>query len=461
VAKTGDKGRVLVVDDKESMREMLSEVFCNEGLSVLTASTGEEAIDRVGSEAFDVIVTDFKMPGKNGLDVLRSVKELSPETEVILMTAYGTIETAVEAMRLGAFDFVSKPFELAEMELKVRKCLELRGARKDGAIESWMPAFARNMVGASAYTKQLLTMVDKIGPSNSSVLITGETGTGKELVARAIHDASARRNKTFLTLNCAALASGVLESELFGHEKGAFTGADQRRQGRFERAHGGTLFLDEVGEIDPGIQVKLLRVLQEGEFERVGGMETVKVDVRIVAATNRDLREAIEAGLFREDFYYRLNVFSLKVEPLRNRSDDIPGLIDHFLHKFSEETGKDVREVSDDVMDVFMRYSWPGNVRELQNVLERAVVLAEGNTIRRSDIPPELIANQNLGEKAPKPAAPTADGGGSLIEQTDQLEAELIRGALERFHWNKTKAAEHLNIKRTTLQYKIKKYELE
>ncbi|HPX40519.1 MAG TPA: sigma-54 dependent transcriptional regulator, partial [Candidatus Hydrogenedentes bacterium] len=316
---------------------------------------------------------------------------------------------------------------------------------------------ARKIIGDSRSTRQLLKMIEKIGPSRSSVLITGPSGTGKELVARAIHEASPRRDRPFLALNCAALAPGVLESELFGHERGAFTGATGQRAGRFEQAHTGTLFLDEVAEIDPSIQTKLLRVLQEGEFERVGGQQTMKVDVRIVAATNRDLREAIEKGDFREDLYYRLNVFSLRTEPLKRRRDDIPSLVDVFLARFSAETGKNVTGVEDEVMSFFMRYPWPGNIRELENMLERAVVLCEGSVITVEELPQELFFIQEDDE--PEPAETPEHG--SLVERTDKLESEMIQAALERFRWNKTKAAEHLGLKRTTLQYKIKKYGLE
>jgi len=459
--------QMLVVDDKANVRSLLESAFHERGYGVSTASCGEDAIGMLSEKTFDVVLTDLNMPGKSGLEVLKAAKSVHPETEVILITAYGTIHTAVEAMRLGAYDFITKPFKIAEIESKVDRITRRLGPAPKADAQTWIHPSVRHFVAASVHSRKLLKMIARIAPSKSSVLITGPSGVGKELVARAIHEASPRRDQPFVALNCAALASGVLESELFGHEKGAFTGADQRRIGRFERAHGGTLFLDEVGEIEPGIQTKLLRVLQESEIERVGGTQSIKVDVRIVAATNRDLKLAIEEGRFREDFYYRLNVFSLHVEPLCERPDDIPALVDHFLRKFSIELGKEVYDADDDVIGLFMQYPWPGNVRELENVIERAVVLAEGSSITCDELPPEILQTQrSLHSAAPHitaPAAPPAriDGAASLQERTERMEAELIRGALERFRWNKTKAADHLGLKRTTLQYKIRKFGLE
>jgi two-component system NtrC family response regulator len=454
--------RMLVVDDKASMREMLSSAFSDRGFIVTQASNGLDAIALIREQEFDVVITDFNMPGENGIGVLRAARETTPDTHVFIITAFGTIDTAVEAMRLGARDFITKPFKIAEMEHKVDMLFKEEQAEKESQkpTKTWLHPSVQRMVGTSMQTKSVLKMIEKIAPSRSSVLITGPTGTGKELVARAIHDASPRRDRPFVALNCAALAPGVLESELFGHEKGSFTGAIDRRIGRFEKAHTGTLFLDEVGEIDVGIQTKLLRVLQSGDFERVGGAQTMHVDVRIVAATNRDLTDAIQKGFFREDFYYRLKVFSLIIEPLRNRRDDIPSLIDHFLRKYSLEMEKEVTSVDDEVIEFFLHYPWPGNVRELENIMERAVVLTEGPTITRNEIPQEILYTPADVQPMPGPPQPPPDAS-SLIEQTDQLEAELIRSALERYHWNKTKAADQLGLKRTTLQYKIKKYGLE
>jgi two-component system NtrC family response regulator len=453
--------KMLVVDDKANVRSMLESAFLDRGYEVHTAASGEDAIAMLGEHRFDVVLTDLNMPGKSGLEVLKAAKSASPETEVILITAYGTIHTAVEAMRLGAYDFITKPFKIAEIEGKVDRITRRLDPAPKTEPQTWIHPSVKQFIAASASSRRLLKMIARIAPSKSSVLITGPSGVGKELVARAIHEASPRRDQPFVALNCAALAPGVLESELFGHEKGAFTGADQRRIGRFERANGGTLFLDEVGEIEPGIQTKLLRVLQESEIERVGGTQPIQVDVRIVAATNRDLKSAIEEGRFREDFYYRLNVFSLHVEPLCERPDDIPALVDHFLRKFSIELGKEVYDADDEVVGLFMQYPWPGNVRELENVIERAVVLAEGSSITREELPPEILRVQASMPAISTAITPRPDFSASLQERTERMEAEMIRGALEKFRWNKTKAAEHLGLKRTTLQYKIRKFGLE
>ncbi len=457
--KTGNP-RLLIVDDKESMRSLLHAAMSDKGWDLTTAADGEEAIALIRETRFNLVITDLKMPKFDGIDVLRAAKEADADMKVIVVTAFGTMETAVEAMRLGASDFIAKPFAIEEIELKAAKLMP-RGPSDKTTLPFDTP-LDRPMVGDSLHTKDLLQMIEKVGPSKSAVLITGPTGTGKELVARALHQASPLRERPFVALNCAALASGVLESELFGHEKGAFTGAVSTRIGRFEQAHTGTLFLDEVGDIDPSIQTKLLRVLQENEVERVGGHESIHVDVRIVAATNRDLKQAISDGDFREDFYYRLNVFTIEVAPLAERPEDLPALTAHFLQKFSAETGKRVTSLEAEVSDIFGRYAWPGNVRELENVLERAVVLADGATISSEELPRELVLTpykeSAFTDSDPQRAAQHA---GTLGDRTDTLESDAIREALEKFRWNKSKAAEHLGLKRTTLQYKIKKYGLE
>ncbi|HOK08581.1 MAG TPA: sigma-54 dependent transcriptional regulator [Candidatus Hydrogenedens sp.] len=452
-----------MVDDKESMLNLLSQAFKDLGFHVTIASSGESAIDLLSKHSFDIVLSDLSMPGKSGLDVLRFAKSISPEIEVIIITAYGTIDTAVEAMRLGAHDYITKPFQLAVLKNKVTKLAKQIEMKSSNRVRTWIHPSVQHLIGESSQTRQLRQMIARIAPTRSSVLITGPSGVGKELVARALHEASPRRDEPFIALNCAALAPTLLESELFGHEKGAFTGATSRYIGRFERAHKGTLFLDEVGDIDPGVQVKLLRVLQDGEFERVGGTETIKVDVRILAATNHDLRKSITQGKFREDFYYRLNVFSIYVPPLRERPEDIPYLVDHFLNRFSMEFGKELYEVDDEVIKIFLRYPWPGNIRELENVMERAVVLATGPQITINELPYEILSyadikgipEQGVEEKE------TRIDMFSLDQYTDQIEKELILKTLEEFHWNKTKTAKKLGIKRTTLQYKIKKLGLE
>lgn len=453
---------ILIVDDRENMRNLLSQAFQEMGYKVSMASTGEEAIDRITKQMHHIVITDLNMPGKSGMDVLRYAKSVSPETEVIILTAYGTIEIAVEAMRLGAHDFITKPFQLAVLQNKILKLVKQIQIKNTNRAQTWIHPSVQHLIGESAQTRQLRQIIARVAPTKSSVLITGPSGVGKELVARALHEASPRRDEPFIALNCASLAPTLLESELFGHEKGAFTGAIVRKEGRFERAHKGTLFLDEVGEIDPSVQVKLLRVLQDGEFERVGGTETINVDVRIVAATNRDLRQAIAQGTFREDFYYRLNVFSIYVPPLRERPDDIPALVEHFLNKFSMELQKEVYEVEDEVIELFLRYPWPGNIRELENIMERAVVLATGPQITINEMPHEL---QNYietnREKTQSENLSFGKEDFALEKHTEWVEKELILKALEKCRWNKTRAAELLGIKRTTLQYRIKRLGLE
>jgi DNA-binding NtrC family response regulator len=380
-------GKILVVDDKETMRNVLHSAFAARGLDVDAAAGGEEAVQKLAATGYDVVVTDLKMPRVDGMQVLREAKRARPETEVIVITAYGTIESAVEAMRLGAFDFVTKPFKLAEIETKVDRLLERRAAGagcEAPSDEDW------TIVGDSEATRRIVELVHKVGGATSSVLITGESGTGKELVARAIHSCSGRRDGPFVAVNCAALAAGVLESELFGHEKGAFTGAIQTKKGRFEMANGGTLFLDEIGDVDPSIQLKLLRVLELGQFERVGGTETLTSDARIVTATNCDLRARIAHGTFRQDLFYRLNVISIHLPPLRERKADIEQLTQYLMGRVTRSAGREPLEVAPEVIEAFRRYAWPGNIRELENCLERAMVLAEGDTVTLNEIPAEI-----------------------------------------------------------------------
>jgi DNA-binding NtrC family response regulator len=442
-------GKILVVDDKKSMRNVLESAFLARGLEVDAATGGEEALSKLSSSGYDVVVTDLKMPRVDGMGVLKEAKRACPETEVIVITAYGTIESAVEAMRLGACDFVTKPFKLAEIETKVDRIMR----RKETAGQEALAQDDWTIVGDSEATRQILHFVRKVGSAKSSVLITGESGTGKELVARAIHSYSERRDGPLVAVNCAALAPGVLESELFGHEKGAFTGAVQSKKGRFEMANGGTLFLDEIGDVDPTIQLKLLRVLELGQFERVGGTQTLTTDARIVAATNRDLRGHIREGKFREDLFYRLNVISIHLPPLRDRTEDIEQLARHLMQRAARSAGRAPLEISPEVIAAFRSYSWPGNVRELENCLERAMVLAEGDTITLNEISPEIAGHPTL------PAQP--DTAGDLTSLTSEIELQTIKNALDKNRWNKSKTAQELGVKRTTLQYKIRKYGLE
>src|SRR5687767_5456612 len=381
--------RILVADDHDALRRGLALSLTTAGHDVDEAANGNAALERLHEGYFDVVVSDLKMGGSDGLDVLRTTKTLHPSASVILMTAFGSVTTAVEAMKHGAFDYVQKPFELEEMEVKVEKALELKRLRNE--LDYLRNERQENydfdrIVGGSESLGRVLGVVRKVAKSNSTVLIRGETGTGKELIAGAIHHNSLRAARNFVKVNCAALQENLLESELFGHEKGAFTGADKQRIGRFEQADGGTLFLDEVGDMSANTQAKILRVLQEHEFERLGGTRTLRVDVRVITATNRNLPQMVATGQFREDLYYRLNVVSIDMPPLRERKEDIQQLATFFLRRFAGELKKRVEGLSPDAVKLLMRYNWPGNIRELENSIERAVLLTEGPFLTSSDL---------------------------------------------------------------------------
>src|SRR6187431_2149549 len=382
-------GRILVVDDHDSLRKGLVRALNNAGHDVEEAPNGTVAIERLQDSQFDVVLTDLRMGGADGMDVLRTTRSIQPSAAVILMTAFGSIHTAVEAMKIGAFDFVQKPFEIEEMELKIEKATELRHLKYQVDYlrheQKDIYDFDR-IVGASGALQQVLAIVKKVARSNSTILIRGETGTGKELIAGAIHHNSLRNNRNFVKVNCAALQENLLESELFGHEKGAFTGADKQRIGRFEQSDGGSLFLDEIGDMSQSTQAKILRVLQEHEFERLGGTRTLRVDVRLIAATNRDLPAMVQASQFREDLYYRLNVVSIEMPPLRERKDDIVPLATSFIRKFAGELKKKIEGLDTEAQKLLMRYNWPGNIRELENAIERAMLLAEGRAISADDL---------------------------------------------------------------------------
>lgn len=448
--------RILIVDDEDGMRRLLSRVLTREGYDTVAVGSGAEALRLVANERFDLVVTDIKMPEMDGLQLLEELKEYQPSLLVIVITAYGTIENAVQALRSGAYDYIAKPFENDEIRLTVAKALErdrlLAENRYLHAELEGRYDFS-GIIGGSPAMQQVYEMVLSVAASNANVLITGESGTGKELLARSIHYNSPRKEQPFIVLNSAAISEGVLESELFGHEKGAFSGAIDTRKGRFERADQGTLFIDEVAEMSMTAQVKLLRVIQEHEFERVGGNKTISVNVRIVAATNKILEDQIKDGKFREDLYYRLNVVNINVPPLRSRREDIEPLTKHFLEKYSAETGKKITELTPRALSCLLAHDWPGNIRELQNAIERAVVLAKGSVLTPRDFPQGMQGGDQICLQIP-------EKGGSLTDILEDLERQLILQTLQREDGSQTRAADTLGIKRTTLRYKMEKYRL-
>ena len=447
-------GRILVADDHDSLRRGLTRALADAGHDVDEAPNGLAAIEKLHEGQFDVILSDVRMGGADGMDVLRTAHALQPNAAVILMTAFGSINTAVEAMRIGAFDFVQKPFEIEEMEVKIEKAIEHRRLRHEieylRHTQQDIYDFNR-IVGASGALNSVLEIVKKVARSNTTVLIRGETGTGKELIAGAIHHNSHRAGRNFVKVNCAALQENLLESELFGHEKGAFTGADKQRVGRFEQADGGTLFLDEIGDMSPNTQAKILRVLQEHEFERLGGTRTLRVDVRLIAATNRNLSAMVAGGQFREDLYYRLNVVAVDMPPLRDRKDDIPDLATFFQRRFAGELKKKVDGIQPDALKLLMRYNWPGNIRELENAIERAMLLTEGPFIQATDLRlGELAPSTPSGE--PQPAVRIPPTGIAL----EEVERQAVVEALRMSNWVQKDAAELLSISPRVMNYKIK-----
>ena len=448
--------RILIVDDEEGMRRLLSRVLTREGYETSAVGSGAEALRLVASERFDLVVTDIKMPEMDGLQLLAELKEYEPSLPIIVITAYGTIENAVQALRSGAYDYIAKPFENDEIKLTVAKAFErerlLAENRYLHAELEGRYDFS-GIVGGSLAMQQVYDMASSVAVSNANVLITGESGTGKELLARSIHYSSLRKEKPFVVLNCSAISEGVLESELFGHEKGAFSGALDTRKGRFERADQGTLFIGEVAEMSMAAQVKLLRVIQEHEFERVGGNKTISVDVRIVAATNKKLEDQVKNGNFREDLYYRLNVVNINVPPLRSRREDVEPLSRFFLEKYTSETGKKITDLSPRALSCLLAHDWPGNVRELQNAIERAVVLSKGSVLTPRDFPQGMQGDDQICLQIP-------EKGGSLTDILEDLERQLIIQTLQREDGSQTRAAETLGIKRTTLRYKMEKYRM-
>ncbi len=464
---------VLIVDDDNSIRYSLKRIM-EEHYSVMTAQNGEEALAFVRAQPPDVIIMDIKMPGRSGMDVLREVKSIDPKSLVILMTAHGTTETAIEAMKFGAFDYVLKPFSIPQMKSLVEKALSLRKMMKQEVIlfpVEEMQGEGEQIIGTSPRMQEIYKLIGQVAPSDVTVLLRGESGTGKELLARALYRHSLRWNQPFLPVNCAAIPDTLLESELFGHEKGAFTGATSRRIGKLEQCQGGTVFLDEIGDMSLPTQAKLLRVLQERTFERLGGMETIKVDIRFVVATNKDLEEAISKGTFREDLYYRLNVVSLRVPPLRDRKGDIPGLIAYFLKKFNRELKKEIAGITPAAKEKIVSYGWPGNIRQLENVLKRAMVLCQGEWILEDHLHLEKgedrrDSQQDLGNR---PVEALLDLLFEELSKTTEsrdldmvstLERALIVRALQKVKGNQVQAAQLLGMNRGTLRGKMERYSI-
>jgi len=456
---------VVVVDDEASVRETLRDFLTEEGYRVTAVADGQAAVQAVREEPTQVVLTDLRLPGMDGLEILEEVQQFNAQVACIVMTGYGTIEQAVKAMKGGAFDFITKPVQFDAVSVVIRKALSFQQLRQENLMlrKAVKERYRlQHMVGASEAMRSLHEFVEKVADSDSTVLIHGESGTGKELVARMLHFNSLRRDRPLVPVNCGAIPENLLESELFGHEKGAFTGAVTTRMGRFELAHGGTLFLDEVGEMSPTLQVKLLRALQERAFERVGGTKTVRVDVRIIAATNQDLEQAVLEKRFRKDLYYRLNVIPVLMPPLRERQSDVPLLVEHFLQEFNESKGTSVTRVDPEAMAALTRYSWPGNIRELQNLIERLVILKKTGQITLADLPEKT----RQGPPASRPAEATAaaleaidfNGAGlDLVKELEHYENRLILEALRQTNGVTSKAAQLLRLNRTTLVEKLKR----
>ena len=447
---------ILVIDDEAAQRDVLTGYLKKKGYKIFSASSGQEGIEITKNNPVDIILSDFKMPDLNGIEVLEQIKKINPEISFVIVTAYGTVENAVKAMRLGAFDYISKPVDLDELDLMIERIIEHKNLKSENQLlktQLQEKYKISSIVSQSQKMEEIINIAARVAESKATVLITGENGTGKEVLAKAIHFMSPRKGSPFIAVNVPALTETLLESELFGHEKGAFTGADKMKKGRFEIAHGGTIFLDEVGDIPQSIQVKLLRVLQEHQFERVGGTDKIDVDVRIIAATNKDLDEKIKEGTFREDLYYRLNVVSIHFPPLRARKEDILPMIESFIQKYCKENKRELLEISKDSVDVLMKYNYPGNVRELENIIERAVVLTRGKVITLNDLPMNI-----KGFKEEKTLA--ALGEGTLTDQVETLEKQLIYDALQESRGNQTKAGKLLGLTERNLRYKLKKYNI-
>ncbi|HHM23892.1 MAG TPA: sigma-54-dependent Fis family transcriptional regulator [Bacteroidetes bacterium] len=444
--------RILVVDDDQLLHEFLVETLRRAGYTVDGAETANDAIEKIKKNPYHLVITDLRLPDRNGLGVLQAAKKINPDMGVIVITAYGTVENAVEAMKVGAFDYLTKPFSADQIEMVVKKFFEYNSLKLENEMLRSQLGHLYGMesiIDRSPKMRRVFRIIRKVAGSRATVLIQGPSGTGKELVAKAIHYNSPRRDKPFVKTNCATLPEGLIESELFGHEKGAFTGAIKRTRGRFEMADGGTLLLDEISEMSLHLQAKLLRVLQEREFEKIGSGETVSVDVRVIATTNRDLKEMVEKGEFREDLYYRLNVVPIQLPPLKERKEDIPLLVEHFIRKYAEENQKPVRRISEEAMRMIMAYDWPGNVRELENTIQRAVVICDG----------EVITPQHFLTFPELPLGSfTADHWNGETKNLSEVEKKLILQVLQETGGNRTKSAEILGISVRTLRNKIREY---
>jgi nitrogen regulation protein NR(I) len=461
-----ERKQILVVDDELNLRRVLRAQLERDGYDVHTAEDGEQALSLLREHHIDLVITDLRMPKLDGMELLRRIAAMEDAPPVVMITAHGTVDTAVEALKTGAFDYITKPFDQDDVRTIVRKALrtqDLSSAEASRPVPGGPESGRYGIIGQSAGLLELYAVLDRVADTPTTVLVTGESGTGKELVARALHENSSRRDKPFIKVNCAAIPRDLMESELFGYERGAFTGAVGSKPGRFELASGGTLFLDEIGSIPVEMQVKLLRALQESEFERVGGVKTIRVDVRLVAATNSDLKKEIAAGAFREDLYYRLNVVPMRLPALRERREDIPLLVQHFVRKFDARLHKNVTSIEPEALEVLSNHPWPGNIRELENVIERAVLFCDGAALRSVDLPSDLVRTPDpppVAHSTPRSIPPSPSVSDGLKEQVkaamSRLERELIVKALEQTGGNVTHAARLLKISRKGLQLKMK-----
>lgn len=446
---------IMIVDDEPSIRTSLEGVLEDEGYKAIAASSGEEALKIMEEEVPDLVFLDIWMPGIDGIETLKRMRELYPGLQVIMISGHGTIETAVSATKLGAFDFIEKPLSLEKTLLTVKNAFNYRRLKDENIILRQQAKGQYKLTGKGPAIRQLQETIERVAPTQATVLITGENGTGKELVARAIHHFSPRNTRPLVEVNCAAIPEDLIESELFGHERGAFTGANERRRGRFDMANNGTLFLDEIGDMSLKTQAKILRILEEQRFERVGGTKTFQVDVRIIAATNKDLKQEIEEGWFREDLYYRLNVIPLQVPPLRERTEDIPSLVEDFLEEFARESSIAKKSVADDVISVLQRQPWPGNVRELKNFIERLVILVSDEVIELQHLPASFLESYD-----PVTAINVLDQA-NFKEAKIQFEKEYLRKKLAEYNWNISKTAGAIGIERSHLHRKLKAYGIE